>query len=37
MKEIKENGIIKYKDNEESIELENSLFHLPKLSSALHG
>lgn len=37
MKQVKEDGIIKYKDNEESIELENKLFHLPKLSSALHG
>ncbi|KAL6436886.1 hypothetical protein ACFW04_004922 [Cataglyphis niger] len=37
MKQVKEDGVIKYKDNEESIELENKLFHLPKLSSALHG
>ncbi|XP_077278515.1 nucleolar protein 6 Mat89Ba [Temnothorax americanus] len=37
MKQVKENGVIKYRDNEESIELENKLFHLPKLSSALHG
>ncbi|XP_018301266.1 nucleolar protein 6 [Mycetomoellerius zeteki] len=37
MKQVKEDGVIKYRDNEESIELENKLFHLPKLSSALHG
>ncbi|XP_012528322.1 nucleolar protein 6 [Monomorium pharaonis] len=37
MKQINEDGVIKYRDNEESIELENKLFHLPKLSSALHG
>lgn len=37
MKQVKEDGVIKYRDNEESIELENELFHLPKLSSALHG
>ncbi|XP_014489067.1 PREDICTED: nucleolar protein 6 [Dinoponera quadriceps] len=37
IKQMKEEGLIKYRDNEESIELENKLFHLPKLSSALHG
>ncbi|CAL1685523.1 unnamed protein product [Lasius platythorax] len=37
VKQVTEDGVIKYKDNEESIELENKLFHLPKLSSALHG
>ncbi|XP_020297478.1 nucleolar protein 6 [Pseudomyrmex gracilis] len=37
MKQVKENGVIKYRDTKESIELENKLFHLPKLSSALHG
>ncbi|XP_011868137.1 PREDICTED: nucleolar protein 6 [Vollenhovia emeryi] len=37
MKQVKEDGVIKYRDNVESIELENKLFHLPKLSSALHG
>ncbi|XP_012215234.2 nucleolar protein 6 [Linepithema humile] len=37
MKQINEEGVIKYRDNEESVELENKLFHLPKLSSALHG
>lgn len=37
IKQVKEDGVIKYKDNKESIELENKLFHLPKLSSALHG
>ncbi|XP_017766382.1 PREDICTED: nucleolar protein 6 [Eufriesea mexicana] len=34
---ITRDGIIQYKDNEESIELENKLFELPKLTSALHG
>ncbi|XP_032663829.1 nucleolar protein 6 [Odontomachus brunneus] len=37
VKKIKEDEVIKYRDNEESIELENKLFHLPRLSSALHG
>ncbi|KAL0117298.1 hypothetical protein PUN28_010271 [Cardiocondyla obscurior] len=37
MKQVKEDGVIKYRDSEESIELENKLFRLPKLSSALHG
>ncbi|RLU24256.1 hypothetical protein DMN91_004467 [Ooceraea biroi] len=37
LKEIKEDGVTKYRDNEESAKLENSLFHLPKLTSALHG
>lgn len=37
LKQVKEEGVIKYKDNEESVELENKLFHLPRLSSALHG
>lgn len=35
--QVTENGVIQYKDNEESIELENTLFELPKLTSALHG
>nr|XP_012136698.1 PREDICTED: nucleolar protein 6 isoform X1 [Megachile rotundata] len=35
--QITEDGVTKYKDNEESIELENNLFELPKLTSALHG
>lgn len=35
--QVDEDGIIKYRDNEESIELEKKLFQLPKLSSALHG
>ncbi|XP_033188012.1 nucleolar protein 6 Mat89Ba [Bombus vancouverensis nearcticus] len=35
--QITENGVLQYKDNEKSIELENKLFELPKLTSALHG
>ncbi|XP_043670065.1 nucleolar protein 6 [Vespula pensylvanica] len=35
--QVDEDGVIKYRDNEESIELEKKLFQLPKLSSALHG
>lgn len=35
--QITENGVIQYKDNEDSIELENKLFNLPKLTGALHG
>lgn len=35
--QIDDNGVIKYRDNEESIELENKLYNLPKLSSVLHG
>lgn len=35
--QITKDGVIQYKDNEESIELENKLFELPKLTSALHG
>ncbi|XP_061927318.1 nucleolar protein 6 isoform X2 [Apis cerana] len=35
--QVTENGVVQYKDNEESIELENRLFELPKLTSALHG
>ncbi|XP_034948834.1 nucleolar protein 6 [Chelonus insularis] len=31
------NGIILYRDNDESIELEKQLFHLPKLNGALYG
>ncbi|XP_057323676.1 nucleolar protein 6 [Microplitis mediator] len=34
---VDENGVIKYRDNEESLELENKLFHLPKLTGALYG
>ncbi|XP_046624374.1 nucleolar protein 6 isoform X1 [Neodiprion virginianus] len=35
--QIGDDGVIRYRDNEESIELEKKLFHLPKLTSALHG
>ncbi|XP_076760517.1 nucleolar protein 6 Mat89Ba [Xylocopa sonorina] len=35
--QVTEDGVTQYKDNEESIELENKLFELPKLTSALHG
>ncbi|XP_066597044.1 nucleolar protein 6 isoform X2 [Prorops nasuta] len=35
--QIGEDGVIKYRDTEESLNLETKLFHLPKLSSALHG
>ncbi|CAK9819413.1 Nucleolar protein 6 [Anthophora plagiata] len=35
--QVTEDGVIKYKDNDASIELENQLFELPKLTSALHG
>ncbi|XP_015124315.1 nucleolar protein 6 [Diachasma alloeum] len=35
--QLGEDGVIKYRDNEESISLENQLFHLPKLNGALHG
>lgn len=35
--QVTEDGVIQYKDNEESIELENKLFELPKLTGALHG
>ncbi|KOC59379.1 Nucleolar protein 6, partial [Habropoda laboriosa] len=35
--QVSEDGVIKYKDNDESIELENKLFELPKLTSALRG
>ncbi|XP_063980867.1 nucleolar protein 6 [Diachasmimorpha longicaudata] len=35
--QLGEDGVIKYRDNEESISLENHLFHLPKLNGALHG
>lgn len=35
--QITEDGVIQYKDNEKSIKLENKLFELPKLTSALHG
>ncbi|XP_012273791.1 nucleolar protein 6 [Orussus abietinus] len=35
--EIGEDGVIKYRDNEESIALETKLFNLPKLNGALHG
>lgn len=30
-------GVIKYRDTEESLELEKQLFHLPKISGALCG
>ncbi|KAI4493829.1 hypothetical protein M0804_002005 [Polistes exclamans] len=35
--QVDEDGVVKYRDNEESIELEKKLFLLPKLSSTLHG
>ncbi|XP_046821739.1 nucleolar protein 6 [Vespa crabro] len=35
--QVDEDGVIKYRDNEESIELEKKLFQLPKLNGALHG
>lgn len=35
--QIGEDGIIKYRDTEESVELERRLFHLPTLTGALHG
>lgn len=35
--QLSEDGVIQYKDNEESVELEIKLFELPKLTSALHG
>ncbi|KAK0168959.1 hypothetical protein PV327_002715 [Microctonus hyperodae] len=35
--EIDKDGVIKYRDNDESIELENKLFNLPKLTGAFHG
>ena len=35
--QVTEDGVVQYKDNEESIELENKLFELPKLTGALHG
>jgi U3 small nucleolar RNA-associated protein 22 len=30
-------GITKYRDTEESLALEKSIVHLPKLTSSLHG
>jgi U3 small nucleolar RNA-associated protein 22 len=30
-------GVTKYRDTEESLDLEKRIVHLPKLSSALHG
>lgn len=35
--QVNEDGVIKYRDNDESIELETKLFELPKLSGALRG
>ncbi|XP_024940581.1 nucleolar protein 6 isoform X2 [Cephus cinctus] len=35
--QIDEDGVIKYRDNKQSIELEKKLFHLPKITGALHG
>lgn len=35
--QVGDDGVIKYRENNESIELEKKLFHLPKLTSALHG
>ncbi|XP_044017229.1 nucleolar protein 6-like [Aphidius gifuensis] len=37
LKQINNNGVIEYKNNDESIEMEKKLFHLPKLCSALHA
>jgi len=30
-------GVTKYRDTEESLALEKSIVHLPKLTSSLHG
>lgn len=30
-------GVTKYRDTEESLDLEKRIVHLPKLTSALHG
>jgi U3 small nucleolar RNA-associated protein 22 len=30
-------GVTKYRDTEESLALEKSIVHLPKLASSLHG
>ena len=35
--QIGDDGVIKYRDTEESIALEKKLFHLPKINGALHG
>ncbi|XP_058808859.1 nucleolar protein 6 [Phymastichus coffea] len=38
VKRVKDtDGVIKYRDNEESLTLERDLFHLPKLTGALYG
>ncbi|KAH0540795.1 nucleolar protein 6 isoform X1 [Cotesia glomerata] len=34
---VGEDGVIKYRDNEESVALENKLFRLPKLTGAIYG
>ncbi|XP_014206566.1 nucleolar protein 6 [Copidosoma floridanum] len=34
---IDDTGLLMYRDNEESIELEKNLFQLPKITGALHG
>lgn len=36
-RQVSEDRVERYRDNEESIQHENRLFHMPKLSSALHG
>ncbi|XP_076620123.1 nucleolar protein 6 Mat89Ba [Colletes latitarsis] len=35
--QVTNDGVVQYRDNEESIELEKKLFELPKLTGALHG
>ncbi|OXU19050.1 hypothetical protein TSAR_001365 [Trichomalopsis sarcophagae] len=35
--QVDEDGVTKYRDNEESLELEKNLFHLPKITGALYG
>ena len=37
IKEVVEDGVKMYRDNDESMELEKKLFHLPRLSGALYG
>ena len=36
-KQVSEDNVEKYRDTEESIALEKRLFHMPQLTSALHG
>ncbi|XP_043253264.1 nucleolar protein 6 [Colletes gigas] len=35
--QVTDDGVVQYRDNEDSIELEKKLFELPKLTGALHG